>query len=336
MRKRVNFFLGALCAVPALALAPQSAAAEALDEITVAYFLEWPMPYLAAKAEGAYDEALGVTVNWVSFETGTEMSVAMAAGEVHLAISQGLPPFVAAVSDGFDLQIVDVAAGYTEHENCVVRRDLDIDKTNAQALAGKKVSVPLGTAAHYSLLRQMAHFGVDPSGLEIVDMAPLEGAAALGHGAVDFACGYGGGLTRMLEHGDVLLTGPEKADLGILIFDVTSAPAQFVDDNLEIVEQFIEVTAQANARWAEQQSAEMLALIADQSGVSLETARTSLAQFEFPSIASQLSGQWLGAAAAIVMKDMADVFADAGYISKSLPSYQGAINLKPLRAASGS
>ena len=29
---------------------------------TVAYFLEWPMPFLAAKASGAYDEALGMNI----------------------------------------------------------------------------------------------------------------------------------------------------------------------------------------------------------------------------------------------------------------------------------
>lgn len=49
-------------------------AASAMDEITVGYFLEWPMPFLAAKADGKYDEALGMKVNWVSFEAGTAMS----------------------------------------------------------------------------------------------------------------------------------------------------------------------------------------------------------------------------------------------------------------------
>jgi len=80
-----------------------------------------------------------------------------------------------------------------------------MDKDSTAELAGKKVAVPLGTAAHYGFLRQMDHFGVDISTLQVVDMAPPEGAAALGQGAVDFACGYGGGLARMKEYGNVLL-----------------------------------------------------------------------------------------------------------------------------------
>ena len=49
------------------------------------------------------------------------------------------------------------------------------------------------------------------------------------------ACGYGGGLNRMKEHGNVLLTGAEKEELGILVFDVTSAPAGFVAENPDLV-----------------------------------------------------------------------------------------------------
>ena len=64
-----------------------------------------------------------------------------------------------------------------------MRSDLEIDKDNAGELAGKKVAVPLGTAAHYGFLSQMNHFGVDMASLEVVDMAPCKtGAAALAQG----------------------------------------------------------------------------------------------------------------------------------------------------------
>lgn len=103
----------ALCAAAtssALLVAAQPATAGGhLEEITVAYFLEWPMPFQYAKVNGTYEEALGVSINWVAFDTGTAMSAAMASGDVHLSVSQGVPPFVVATSAGQDLQIVDVA-----------------------------------------------------------------------------------------------------------------------------------------------------------------------------------------------------------------------------------
>ena len=144
--------MGAVAGVALLA-GSGTAMAASNGEITVAYFLEWPMPFQAAKVAGTYDEAMGVKVNWVSFDTGTAMSAAMAAGDVQIAVSQGVPPFVVATSAGQDLQIVDVAVSYSENDNCVVASSLEIDKMSAGELAGKKVAVPLGTAAHYGFLK---------------------------------------------------------------------------------------------------------------------------------------------------------------------------------------
>ncbi|MGA9253498.1 MAG: ABC transporter substrate-binding protein [Roseobacter sp.] len=322
----------AFAAGAVMALTANTAAAEGHGEITVGYFLEWPMPFLAAKASGAYDEALGMKVNWVSFETGTAMSAAMASGDVQLSVSQGVPPFVVATSGGQDIQIVDVAVSYSDNDNCVVAEALEIDKDSAGELAGKKVAVPLGTAAHYGFLRQMDHFGVDVASLQVVDMAPPEGAAALSQGAVDFACGWGGGLSRMKEYGNILLTGDEKQELGILVFDVTSAPASYIAENGDVVAKFVGVTAAANAEWKENQSDEMLAVIAEQSGMDMEAARASISGFKFPSVEEQLSAAWFGGNAAPFMKGVADVFVAAGSIDSALDSYADTVNTGPLEA----
>lgn len=331
MKKTASGFVAGVV----MALSAQTAAAGGHGEITVGYFLEWPMPFLAAKASGAYDEALGMKVNWVSFETGTAMSAAMASGDVQISVSQGVPPFVVATSGGQDIQVVDVAVSYSENDNCVVRSEFEIDKDSAGELAGKKVAVPLGTAAHYGFLRQMDHFGVPLDSLQVVDMAPPEGAAALSQGAVDFACGWGGSLQRMKEHGNILLTGAEKQELGILVFDVTSAPASYIAENGDTVATFLKVTADANAEWNAGQPEEMLAVIAEQSGMDLEAARASISTFEFPSIDDQLSGAWLGGNASTFMKGVADVFVSSGSIDSALDSYEDAVNSGPLGTAQG-
>ena len=322
--------------VAAMAFAAGTQGALALDEITVAYFLEWPMPFEYAKQMGTYDEEMGVKVNWRAFDTGTAMSAAMASGDVQIAVSQGVPPFVVATSAGQDLQTIAVAVSYSENDNCVVRADLEIDKDSAKELEGKKVAVPLGTAAHYGFLNQMNHFGVDISTMDIVDMSPPDGAAAIAQGAVDMACGYGGGLTRMKEHGNVLLTGAEKEDLGILVFDVTSAPASFVANNGDLVARFLKVTAAANAMWnSGEHTAEMLPVIAKDSGMDEQSASDFMATFTFPGIKEQLSQKWLGGGAQKFMKGVADVFVQAGSIDAALDSYDSHVNTGPLRAAGG-
>ena len=307
--------------------------ARALDEITVAYFLEWPMPFLAAKAEGTYEKEMGMKVNWRSFETGTAMSAAMASGDVHISLSQGIPPFVVAASAGQAIQVVDVAVSYSDNDNCVIGAAMEVDKDSVKELIGKKVAVPLGTAAHYGFLRQMDHFGIPLSSLTVVNMPPTEGAAALAQGAVDFACGYGGGLARMKEHGNTLLTGAEKEALGILVFDVTVAPASFISEQEELLAKFLAVTAAANDKWNANKSDAMLKVIAKESGMDYASAKSSIATMKFPSAKDQLSKTWLGGNAQNFMKGVADVFVEAGSIDSALPSYEDSVNTAPLTAA---
>ena len=323
-----------LGAVAGAALLAGQAAVAQVDEITVAYFLEWPMPFQYAKVQGLYEEAMGVKINWVSFDTGTAMSAAMASGDVQLAVSQGVPPFVVATSAGQDLVTLDVAVSYADNDNCVVASGLEIDQSNAAELAGKKVAVPLGTAAHYGFLRQMDHFGVELASLEIVDMAPPDGAAAIAQGAVDMFSNWGGSLRRAKEFGNVLLTGAEKEALGILVFDVTSAPAGFVAENPDLVAQFLAVTAAMNDGWNDGSMVEaMIPVIAQDSGMDEAATRETMATFVFPSIEDQLSDRWLGAAAPAFMAGVAGVFVESGSIPAALDTYAGAINTGPLAAA---
>ncbi|GGE44352.1 taurine ABC transporter substrate-binding protein [Actibacterium pelagium] len=316
------------------AMALSANAVSAMDEITVAYFLEWPMPFEYAKQMGTYDEELGVKVNWVSFESGVKMSAAMASGDVQLSVSQGLPPFVVATSAGQDLQILDVAVSYADNDNCVVRSELEIDKTNAGELSGKKVAVPLGTAAHYGFLKQMSHFGVDVASMDVVDMDPPDAAAAIAQGSIDMFCGWGGSLRRALEHGNVLLTGDEKTELGILVFDVTSGPADFVAENGDLVAKFLKVTADANAMWADPANRDkMLPVIAKDAGMDVDATASTIDTFTFPTVEEQLAAGWLGGNAQSFMKGVADVFVEAGSIDGALDTYENNVNTGPLSSA---
>ncbi len=331
--KRPAVLVGLLAVMTALSALPQTASAR--DEITVAYFLEWPMPFQYGKVEGIYEDRLGVDINWVAFDTGTAMSAAMASGDVQIAVSQGVPPFVVATSAGQDLQTVDVAVSYADNDNCVVAERLEIDKSNVKELNGKKVGVPIGTAAHYGFLKQMNHFGVNINTMEIVDMAPPDGAAAFAQGNLDMVCGWGGALRRMLEHGNILLTGTEKTELGILVFDVTSTPASFAAEETELLAKFLKVTADMNAMWnSGQNKSKMLPVIAKDAGMDLKATEETIATFVFPGVEEQLSKKWLGGNAQEFMKGVADVFVKAGSIKRARETYEDAVNPIPLSQAS--
>ncbi|HIL44778.1 MAG TPA: taurine ABC transporter substrate-binding protein, partial [Candidatus Thioglobus sp.] len=241
--------------------------------------------------------------------------------------------FIVAASTGQDIQIVDVAVSYADNDNCVVASALEIDASNASELAGKKVSVPIGTAAHYGYLKQMDHFGVDVASMQVVDMAPPEGAAAFAQGELDMFCGWGGSLRRAIEYGNVLLSGAEKTALGILVWDVTSTPASFADENAEVLSTFLGVTAASNAMWNSGGfTSLMLPHIAKDAGMDEDDTADTMSTFVFPSVSNQLGSNWLGGSGADFLKGVADVFVNSGNIPSARGSYANAINTDGLEA----
>ncbi|MFK7943312.1 MAG: ABC transporter substrate-binding protein [Paracoccaceae bacterium] len=320
-----------LMATAAAVLTLSATSAQALDELTVAYFLEWPTPNQFAQNTGVYEKELGVKINWVSFDAGTAMSAAMASGDVHISFSQGVTPFLVATAAGQNLQVVDVAVTYSDNDNCVVRSSLEIDASNASELAGKEVGVPLGTAAHSGFLAQMKHFGVDVNSLKIVDMAPVDSAAAFANGNLDMVCGWGGALRRMKEHGNVLLSGAEKEAVVGRVFDVTSIPAEFGEENAELLAKFLKVTADMNAKYASDPEP-MRAEIAKAAGMELEDSNAVMSVFGFPTLEDQLTDDWMGGFVATYLAESAAKLEEAGQI-KALEDYAPLVNSSYLEAA---
>ena len=142
-----KFFKAAALAGASFAAIAMSSAANAADKVNVAFFLEWATPNQIAKVDKAYDQAMGVDVNWTDFSTGVAMTEAMLAGDIDIAYSQGLAPFVTAIQQGAPLKMVGIAVVY-EANDCFVKNGLGIDSSNASELEGKTVA--LAAACQFS------------------------------------------------------------------------------------------------------------------------------------------------------------------------------------------
>ncbi|MGC6517594.1 MAG: ABC transporter substrate-binding protein [Candidatus Puniceispirillaceae bacterium] len=257
----------------------------ATDSVNVAFFLEWATPNQIAKVDKAYDDAMGVDVNWTDFSTGVAMTEAMLAGDIDIAYSQGLAPFVTAIQQGAPLKMVGIAVVY-EANDCFVANNLGITSANASELEGATVAVPLNTMADFSFRKQMAALGVDTSTMTIVDQAPPDGAVSLADGSVAMACIFGGNSAAAAgEVGTPIMSTEEKTDAGIGSFDVISVTEKFATENPDLLRTFLEVTEEANAAWIASDA--QLAKVAADAGMSVDQTRNQMAGFLFPTAAEQ-------------------------------------------------
>jgi len=300
-------------------------AASAIDTVTVAYFLEWPTANQVAQINDTYSEQMGVEVEWRAFGNGNEMSQAMASGNVDIAYSQGLVPWVVAVSNGLPLKLVGVAVSYAQADNCVVHEDTGISQENAEKLEGERVATPIGNVTHYKLLRMLDHLGVDADKVEMVQMNGADAAVAMARGDVAMACAFGGPVLRMKEHGEVLMTAEEQEAIGIRVFDVVSVTESFAEEHPDLLEKFMDVTAEANAAYNANPE-KYYETISKAAGMDLDRTKEMLGMFSFPSVDAQKSKDWMGGTVQDFTKQVADFFVEQGQLDRALDSYSFAVD----------
>ena len=277
MKKIITIILGSIVALTLTV----SAAFSAAKEVRVAFFLEWPTPNQEDKVKKTFDDALGVPVKWTNFSNGGAMTDAMLAGDIDISYSQGLVPFINAVKSNAPLKLVDVAMEYgMGGTTCVTSNASGITKANASELEGKKVAVPLGTMAEYVFDESMKVVGADKGKMEVIQMDPEEGAAAIVAGDVVMACLFGGNsIKAALTVGTRLITVQEARDAGIKGIDITSVTTKFMKENPGMLRTFIEVTHEANARHAAGKS--NMNIIAKDAEMDVATMKETLDGFVF-------------------------------------------------------
>jgi taurine transport system substrate-binding protein len=92
-----------------------------------------------------------------------------------------------------------------------------------------------------------------------------------------------------------------------------------------------------NAKWAKggADADEMLPVIAKDAGMEEAAAKETMGGFKFPTVADQLSEKWLGGGTQKFLKASADFFKEQGNIPAVRDSYDGAVNVAPLKSAGG-
>ena len=305
-----------------------------LDELNVAYLLEWPTANQVAWAERTYDEALDLMVNWIPFASGGDMAQAMEAGHIDISYSQGLTSFASFVTGGSDLLLVGVAVSYADADNCVAHSDYGVTAENAaETLAGQSIYTPLGNVTHFKLLKMLEYLGVDIATVNLIESDGGPAAvAALDSGEVALACAFGDAVNQMIANGGhLVMTGAEQAAIGIRVFDIISTSGDFAEGYPSVVTAFLQVTEDANRAFNDNREP-FIDTIAGAVGMDRESTVALLDTFSFPEKDMQLSEAWLGGTVQQIMKDQMDFFEGQGEIASALPSYDSFVDTSFLEA----
>jgi len=293
-----------------------------------------PTPMQVARAEKKFDAATGWTIEWRTFGSGTEVIAAMASGDVQVA-ELGSSPLAIGTSQGLDIQLFMIAQGLGTAESLIAKQGSGIEKL--EDIKGKKVAVPVGSTAHYSLMGALAHSGIAESDVTIVNLPADQIAAAWESGQVDAAFIWEPVQNQILQTGTFIVGADQTAAWGYPTFDGWVVNKAFAEANADAMVAFAKVMNEANVAYLSDPAAwtadsAPVKTIAEVTGAAPDQVPGILKGFTFIPLSDQMGATWLGGAAAN-MKTTADFLVKAGRIDAAVDDYAGFVSTSIAEAA---
>ncbi|NNA85236.1 taurine ABC transporter substrate-binding protein [Pseudomonas fragi] len=284
-------------------------------------------PWKDAIAQKQFEKATGWDIKWRNFDSGGDVMMAMASGDVQIGVA-GSSPIAAAVSRGVDAQLFWILDNIADAEALVVRNGSGI--VAPQDLAGKTLAVPFVSTTHFHALFALEQFGLTGK-VKVINLQPSDIPAAWERGDIDAAFIWDPALGRLKQSGHVLLTSGQLTDWGKATFDGLVVDKKFAAANGPGMQAFTQVLQDSTANYVaapKTWTAESPQVInvAKQSGAKPEEVPPVLALYQFPLAREQAGPTWLGGGAAKALAATAEFLKAQKKIPALLPDYSAAIN----------
>ncbi len=206
-------------------------------KLTVTYNpMPFNLPSMVEQDQGLFRE-LGLDVTYNAFAVGYAMTEAMEAKELDIAVVMGGTSAITSRAGGRDIQIV---AAYSQAPQgfALVGLPGQLDLSN---LEGKRISVPLGTEAHYLLGKILAEQGLTFKDITVVNLLVPDGVAALQGKHVDGAMVVEPVLTRLVHNNQIAVVRDGEGLMAGLTVSVARRGL-----NPSLIEQFLQAQEIAN------------------------------------------------------------------------------------------
>lgn len=287
-----------------------------------------PAPYEAAAAEGRFEKATGWTIEWRKFGSGAEVNAAMASGAVVIS-ELGSVPLAAGASQGVDYQLFLIGKAIGASESLITRNGSGIEKP--ADLKGKKIAVPVGSTAHFSLMGALKNWGIADKEVQVIGMSPPEINAAWSQNAIDAAFVWEPVQSKLRANGKVMTTAGDVGKAGYPTFNGWVVNTKFAAENRAGMIGFIKVMNEINAAYTKNKSlwsadSAPVKAIAARLGTTPKEIVADLEGATYPDGEEQLSAEWLGGGAAKALKSTADFLKSAGRINTVADSYAKYVN----------
>lgn len=235
--------------------------------VTIDYATYNPLS-LIIKEKGWLETALeeqGKDVEWVQSAGSNKANEALRSGAIDVGSTAGSAALLAR-SNGSPIQVIDL---YSQPEWSALVTRTDTGISSVKDLAGKKVAVTKGTDPYFFLLHALEEAGVSPDEVTIEQLQHADGRTALNQGTVDAWSGLDPIMASAeIEDGNTLF----YRNVDFNTYGFLNATEDFIEGDPEAAQTIVDVYEYARD-WALANEEEAVQILADGSGIELETAQ---------------------------------------------------------------
>ncbi|MEW5423600.1 taurine ABC transporter substrate-binding protein [Amorphus sp. 3PC139-8] len=308
--------------------------ANAAEKVIIGHFGN-PTPDQYAAAEQKFEKATGWDIEWRKFASGTDVIAAMASGDVVVS-DLGSSPLAIATSQGVPIEMFMFAMVIGDAESLIVRDGSGIE--TIEDLKGKRIAVPVGSTAHFSLMGALQHAGIDENAVNIISMPPDQIAAAWEQGAIDGGFIWQPVQAKILQTGKRLISANQTAEWGYPTFDAWVVNKEFAEENKDAMVAFTKTMNEANldylnntASWTPDSTP--VKMIAERTGADPSQVPEIMEGFTYLPLKEQVGEKWLGGGAAEALKSTAEFLKAAGRIDQVADDYSTFVTDEYAKAA---
>ena len=305
-------------------------------EVTFAH-QDMLVPLRTVMESGELEKATGYKINWRMFGGGGDVIRAMASGDVQIG-EAGSSPIAAAASQGQDIKLFWILDDIADAEALVARNGSGI--ASSKDLKGKKVATTFATTSHYQLMVNMKLDGVDPKGVNVMNMRPPEIAAAWERGDIDAAFIWDPVLTKVKANGKVIATSGSIGSRGHPTFDGLVVNAKWAAENEAFMVALVKALAKADAdyranaaKWTP--DSPQIKAVAKWTKADAKDVPAAMALYKFPTPDEQLSARWLGGGAAKALTDTSAFLKEQGRVQEVKANYGAYVTTTYVQKALG-
>ena len=208
-------------------------------KITLGYW-ESPNGELLTKEKGSLEAAFQDTdIEWVEFQSGTDILTAMQSGSVDFA-TIGTPPAALGLAKGYPFKIFYLHDVIGESEGLAVKKESVI--SSVKDMKGNKIATTFASTSHFSLLSALEAEGLSETDVTLYDMSAPDMYASWQRGEIDGAYVWEPVKSKLLDNGGAEIVSSEKmAEKGALTAEVGIVSNSFYEKYPDVVKKYIDI-----------------------------------------------------------------------------------------------